>query len=245
VIRPQQFTRILRQAESKGHEHLVSELILRSQARAAYSPENIGHFGLALRRYCHFTSPIRRYADILVHRALIGGLRLGPGGLGDDQAARFGEIGERISNAERRAVTAERDALDRYAVAYLEDRVGATFWGRVNGVTRFGLFVTLDETGADGLVPTRLLEDDRYVHEEHRHSLVGRRSGHAFTLGDAVEVRLVEADAVTGGLVFEVIGHRPVAGAARGAREVKRGKAPPRKKRPAARKAAGRRKGRT
>ncbi len=242
VMRPQQFTRILRQAETRGHEHLVSELILRSQARAVYSPGNIGHFGLALRRYCHFTSPIRRYADILVHRALIGGLRLGPGGLGGDQAARFGEIGERISSAERRAVTAERDALDRYAVAFLEDRVGATFRGRINGVTRFGLFVTLDETGADGLVPMRLLEDDRYVHDDSRHSLVGRRSGRAFTLGDTVEVRLIEADAVTGGLVFEVISHRAAAGvAAPGTRKAAGRRAPAAKKA----KAAGKRGGRT
>ena len=211
VIRPRHFNGILRQAAAKGQVHLVSGLILRAQAQALYSPQNIGHFGLALRRYCHFTSPIRRYADLLVHRALITGLGLGPGGLGAKEAARFAEIGEAVSNTERRAVAAERDALDRYMVAYLEERVGATFAGRINGVTRFGLFVTLDETGADGLVPMRSLDDDFYAHDESSHSLVGRRSGRRLTLGDPVRVRLVEADPVTGGALLALVEHMPVA----------------------------------
>ncbi len=242
VIRARHFTRIMRQAEALGHEHLVSGLILRAQAQAVYSPVNIGHFGLALRRYCHFTSPIRRYADILVHRALIAGLGLGRGGLGPDEGARFAEIGERVSASERRAVAAERDALDRYTVAYLEDRVGATFWGRIAGVTRFGLFVTLDETGADGLVPIRSLQDDYYVHDEGRHSLIGRRSGRTFTLGDATEVELIEADAVTGGLVFEIVGH--LAGPAETARRKGAPKPPGRRGTPARKKRAPRIRGR-
>jgi ribonuclease R len=240
VIRARHFTALLRQAEEKGHGTLVSELILRAQAQAVYSPGNLGHFGLALRRYCHFTSPIRRYSDLLVHRGLISGLGFGHDGLGPSDAARFAEIGEHISATERRAAAAERDALDRYTVAFLEDRVGATFQGRINGVTRFGLFVTLDGTGADGLVPMRALAEDYYVHDEHRHALVGRRRGGVFTLGDAVEVRLAEADAVTGGLVFEIVAHAPAApaGAPRGrARKVPR-KASGARKKPAAKKPA-------
>jgi ribonuclease R len=204
VIQPKSFTGILDQARQHGHTHLVSELVLRTQAQAQYAPENIGHFGLALRRYCHFTSPIRRYADLLVHRALIRGLRLGPDGLRPDDAARFPEWGEHISTTERRAVAAERDAMDRYTVAFMEDKVGTIFPGRITGVTRFGLFVRIEETGAQGLIPMRSLGDDFYIHDEAHHCLVGRRTGRQFTLGDAAAVRLIEAEAVTGGLLFEI-----------------------------------------
>ncbi len=204
VIQPKSFTGILDQAKDRGDASLVSELVLRSQAQAQYSPDNIGHFGLALRRYCHFTSPIRRYADLLVHRALVAGLRFGIDGLRADQGEHFVELGAHISATERRAVAAERDALERYTVAYMEDKVGAIFPGRINGVTRFGLFVRLDETGADGLVPMRSLRDDFYVHDEHGHCLIGQRRKRRFTLGDAVAARLVEADAVTGGLLLEL-----------------------------------------
>jgi len=204
VIRPQSFTGILDQARSGGHMHLVSELVLRTQAQAQYAPENIGHFGLALRRYCHFTSPIRRYADLLVHRGLIRALRLGADGLRDDEAARFAEIGQNISNTERRAVAAERDAMDRYTVAFMEDKVGTIFVGRITGVTRFGLFVRVEETGAEGLIPLRSLSDDFYIHDEARHCLTGRRHGRRFTLGDTAAVKLIEAEAVTGGLLFQL-----------------------------------------
>jgi len=203
VIRPQSFTGILEQARERQDLHLVSELVLRSQAQAQYAPDNIGHFGLALRRYCHFTSPIRRYADLLVHRALIRGLGFGPDGLRAEDAGRFPEMGEHISATERRAVAAERDAMDRYTVAFMESKVGVIFPGRITGVTRFGLFVRIEETGADGLIPMRSLADDFYIHDEAHHCLVGRRSGRRFTLGDAVAVRLVEAEVVTGGLLFE------------------------------------------
>ncbi len=221
VIRPQSFSGILDQARSRGDIHMVSELVLRAQAQAQYSPENIGHFGLALRRYCHFTSPIRRYADLMVHRALISGLRFGDDGLAPDAA--FVEAGEHISMTERRAVAAERDAMDRYTVAFLEQKVGTIFTGRITGVTRFGLFVRLDESFADGLIPMRSLADDFYIHDESRHCLVGRRRGRKFTLGDPAAVRLVEADKVTGGLLLEF--------AEFGTDE--EGQAPPRTRRPA------------
>jgi len=206
VIRPGHFNGVLRRVLGTPHERLVNELVLRSQSQAAYSPNNLGHFGLALTRYAHFTSPIRRYADLLVHRALIGGLRLGEGGIGPEAGDAFAAYGEHISATERRAVAAERDSQDRYCAAFLAQRVGASFTGAINGVTRFGLFVTLDETGADGLLPMRALPEDYYLHDEDRHRLVGEHSGRTFVLGDRIEVRLAEADPVTGSLVFQLVG---------------------------------------
>jgi ribonuclease R len=204
AIRPRLFNTILEHAKDTPHAALINQLVLRSQSQAAYSPVNLGHFGLALRRYAHFTSPIRRYADVLVHRALIAGLRFGAGALPPQKPEQFAEIGAHISDTERRAATAERDAVTRYATLYLADRVGAAFAGRISGVTRAGLFITLDETGADGLVPMRALGGDYFIHEEARHRLVGRRSGQRFTLGDPVRVKLLEANAVTGSLLFQL-----------------------------------------
>ena len=222
TIRPDHFTGILAKAAGTEKETLVSTLILRSQSQAKYSPENPGHFGLALRRYCHFTSPIRRYADLLVHRSLIAGYKLGDGALSDEQAENFANIGEHISSTERRAVVAERDAMDRYTTAFLSERTGATFAAKVSGVTRFGLFVTLDETGADGLIPISTLADDYFIHDETHHALIGERTGTTFTLSDPVVVELVEADTVTGGMVFTII-----EGGKEG-RPVKRGRGGPR-----------------
>jgi ribonuclease R len=205
VVRPHHFNAVLRAAKDTPYAPLVHQLVLRSQSQAVYSPVNLGHFGLALRRYAHFTSPIRRYSDALVHRALIGGLHLGEGALPPVTPEQFTETGAHISDTERRAAAAERDALARYAALYLSDRVGGQFEGRVNGVTRAGLFVTLTETGADGLIPMRGLGDDFYVHDEARHRLVGRRRGRSFTIGDSVRVRLAEANAVTGSLLFALV----------------------------------------
>ncbi len=205
VMRAAAFNQILAAAKNTPEAHLINEVVLRSQAQAVYSPENIGHFGLALARYAHFTSPIRRYSDLLVHRALIDGLGLGDGGLPPDSVERFAEIGEHISLTERRAAAAERDALNRFTTLFLADRVGAQFGGRVNGVTRFGLFVTLDETGADGLIPVSSLPEDYYIHDEVRHCLVGKRSGLTFSLGDIVAVELAEANVLTGSLMFHLL----------------------------------------
>ena len=205
VLRPSMFTRILEKAAATGEAELISTVILRTQAQAVYQPENIGHFGLALVRYAHFTSPIRRYADLLVHRSLVRAYDLGEGPLSDDEAARLDTISEHISRTERRAAEAERDAMDRYVARYLSDRVGATFSGRIGGVTRFGLFVTLDETGADGLVPISTLPDDFYDHDEGNHALVGRRHGRVYRLGSRVKVKLTEADGLTGSTVFQLL----------------------------------------
>jgi ribonuclease R len=204
VIRPAQFNRILERAAEGPNQQMVNETVLRSQAQAVYSPDNIGHFGLALRRYAHFTSPIRRYADLLVHRALIRGLGLGDGGL-ETGHRDFHEMGEHISATERRAVGAERDAVDRYTAAFLADRVGARFVGRVSGVTRFGLFVTLAESGGDGLVPISTLPDDFYDHDASRHALVGRRWGRTYRLGEMLEVELTESNPITGRLVMNLV----------------------------------------
>ncbi|MCF4166211.1 ribonuclease R [Zavarzinia compransoris] len=202
VLRPRQFNGILARTADGPHARAVSEIVLRSQAQAVYSPENIGHFGLALTRYAHFTSPIRRYADILVHRALIRGGKLGTGGLSDDEVPLFEETAEHISTTERRAMAAERESTDRYLAAYMQDHVGARFGARVNGVTRFGLFITLDETGASGLIPISSLGNDYFRHDEAAHALVGRNPKNRYTLGDAVTVVLREATPITGGLVF-------------------------------------------
>ncbi|MEO8113306.1 MAG: RNB domain-containing ribonuclease, partial [Phenylobacterium sp.] len=176
-----------------------------TQMQAVYSTDNIGHFGLNLAKYAHFTSPIRRYADLIVHRALIRALDLGTDGLNDRDMAQMKDTAERITYAERRAMAAERDAADRYVAAFLADRVGAEFPGRITGVTRFGLFVRLAETGADGLAPVSKLGSEYFVHDDKAHALVGERTGARWPLGMQVNVRLAEATPITGGLLFEMI----------------------------------------
>jgi ribonuclease R len=204
-LRPSHFNLILERAKNTEHGPLLHEVVLRTQSQAEYHPENIGHFGLNLRRYAHFTSPIRRYADLIVHRALIGALRLGPGGLPKDAEAELPLIAAQISAAERRAMAAERDTIDRLVAHWLADRIGASFRGRIAGVTRAGLFVKLDETGADGFVPMRSLGSDYFVYDEARHAVTGERSGETHRLGDQVEVKLVEAAPLAGALRFELL----------------------------------------
>ncbi|MCB9978515.1 MAG: ribonuclease R [Rhodospirillales bacterium] len=206
LVKPAQLNHLLLKAADHPYSHLVSEVILRAQAQARYSPENIGHFGLALEKYAHFTSPIRRYADLVVHRALVAALGLGEGGLDKGEAVRMEEICQHISDSERISMEAERNAVDRFAAAFLADRVGAEFAGRIRGVTRFGLFVSLTESGADGLVPIRSLPSDFYIHDEKQHALVGRRTGRTYRLGAPVTVRLVEADGLTGGTILDIVG---------------------------------------
>lgn len=183
----------------------LDEMVLRTQSQAEYSPENIGHFGLSLDKYAHFTSPIRRYADILIHRALIKGLKLGDGALSDDEAAAFEQIAEHISATERQSAAAEQDATDRYVASYLADRVGEMFQARISSVTAFGLFVSLDEYGADGLVPMRLLSNDDYQYDEVKQTLTGKRSHIRFMRGQLVDVILKEAVPLTGGLLFTLV----------------------------------------
>ncbi|MDB5369638.1 MAG: ribonuclease [Roseomonas sp.] len=215
-LRPRHFADVLERTKDLPEARLVHEAVLRGQSQAAYSPDNIGHFGLALPRYAHFTSPIRRYADLLVHRALIAGLKLGPEGIPPADVADFADIGERITRAERRAAAAERDAVERYLAGFMATRIGNMFAARISGVTRFGLFVTVDENGASGIVPLSSLPDDRWIHEEAERRLSGRNTRLVFSLGQAVEVRLAEAAPLTGGLVFHLMqGAPPPCGAKR------------------------------
>ena len=202
ALHPETFNRFLALLENPRDVGIASLMILRAQAQAAYSPRNIGHYGLGLVRYAHFTSPIRRYADLLVHRALIDAFGLGPGAAGRVEPEALERIGTHISSTERRAQAAERDAGDRYCAAYLADHVGAEFSGRIAGVTRFGIFVALDETGAEGLVPGATLGTARPRFDARRHSLAV--DGRVLRLGDPVTVTLREADPIAGGLVFSL-----------------------------------------
>ncbi len=205
VVTPARFNRILELANEGPNAEIVNEVILRTQSQAIYSPDNVGHFGLHLAHYAHFTSPIRRYADLIVHRALIRALRFGEDGLTQSEEAELEDIAEHITMCERRSMAAERDATSRYIASFLADRVGSTFEGRVTGVTRFGLFIRLDETQADGLAPVSTLGPQRWSHDEAAHALVGDETGQRFVLGMRVEVRLEEATPVSGGLLFTVL----------------------------------------
>jgi ribonuclease R len=211
VLKPDGFNRILAQVKGRDIERLVNEVVLRTQAQAAYSAENIGHFGLNLRRYAHFTSPIRRYADLVVHRALIRALKLGSDGLPEDTDTRaLNEVAATISATERRAMKAERETSDRLIAHFLADRIGAVFDGHISGVTRAGLFVELDDTGADGFIPARFIGDEYFRFDEKHRAFIGHSETHR--LGDPVTVELVEAAPVAGALRFKLVRH---AGAAR------------------------------
>ncbi|MFW5641697.1 MAG: ribonuclease R [Roseicyclus sp.] len=228
VLQTAQLNRLLRQAEGTDHDELINMSTLRSMTQAYYSPENFGHFGLALSHYAHFTSPIRRYSDLVVHRALIAAHGWGNDGLKAEEIERLEETAKHISDTERRSMAAERDTTDRYLAAYLSDRVGASFTGRISGIARFGAFVKLDETGADGLLPMRALGHEYFHHDADSQTLMGADSGMVIGIGDRVEVRLAEAVPVTGGLTLELLG---IEGRAlpRGPGAARRG-APPRRK---------------
>ncbi|TPJ80306.1 ribonuclease R [Mesorhizobium sp. B2-6-2] len=204
-MRPSQFNGILERVRGADNEALVNEVVLRSQSQAEYSPKNIGHFGLNLRRYAHFTSPIRRYADLIVHRGLIAALGLGPGGLAQQEADRLEEVAALISATERRAMAAERDTVDRLIAAYLAERVNDTFDARISGVTKAGLFVQLPQYGADGFIPVSTLGGDYYIYDETARSLFGERTGKGYQLADRVEVRLVEVAPMAGAMRFEML----------------------------------------
>ncbi len=204
-LKPSSFNGILKQVEGSDNQELVNQVVLRSQSQAEYNPVNIGHFGLNLKKYAHFTSPIRRYADLIVHRALVGSLKLGLGGITPQQEERLDVIAREISDTERRAMVAERQTVDRLIASHLAEKIGAEFSGRINGVTRAGLFITLSETGADGFIPLSALGDDYYVYDEITHSVVGEHSALMFQMGDLVDVRLVEAAPIAGALRFDMI----------------------------------------
>ena len=204
-LRPSVFNHILAKVKDTPQSQLVSEVVLRSQAQAEYSPNNIGHFGLNLRRYAHFTSPIRRYADLVVHRGLIRALGFGNDGLPEGIETKLEAIGAEISAAERRAMLAERETIDRLIALWMTDKIGAEFQGRIAGVVKSGLFVRLDQTGADGFVPASTIGLDFYRYDEGSHALIGDKTGETYQLGDQVTVRLAEAAPYAGALRFELL----------------------------------------
>lgn len=215
-LRASHFNGVLAQARGEDSEELVSQVVLRSQSQAEYTPDNLGHFGLNLMRYAHFTSPIRRYADLVVHRALVAALALGEGALSAEQEGTLDVIAADISITERRAMTAERETIDRLIATFMSEKIGSEFTGKVNGVTKAGLFVTLNETGADGFIPISMLGEEYFCFDEDRYALIGEESSTGFQIGQPVEVKLVEAAPIAGALRFEMLSEgKPFKGLAR------------------------------
>jgi ribonuclease R len=205
VITPSTFNRLIALTSDTEHKAQVMEQILRTQTQAYYGPANAGHFGLSLGSYAHFTSPIRRYADLLVHRALVRSFGLGEGGLTDDEAGRMSVLGEAISQAERRAMEAERETIDRYVAAFLSTRVGEVLETRITGVASFGFFATVEGIGGDGLVPVSTLGDDYYRFDEAARTLTGDATGTVYAAGQTMQLRLAEASPISGALRFELV----------------------------------------
>ena len=205
VLHTKLLNRLLAAAEGTDFDELINISTLRSMQQAYYSPQNFGHFGLALRSYAHFTSPIRRYSDLIVHRGLITAHGWGDDGLSPWDIENLDDTAQKVSETERRSMMAERDTTDRYLAAYLSDRVGAEFHGRISGVQRFGLFVKLDETGADGLVPIRSVGREYFHYDPDSQTLKGADTGTTISIGQRVYVRLTEADPITGGLMLDLL----------------------------------------
>ncbi|MBT8419196.1 MAG: ribonuclease R [Silicimonas sp.] len=205
VLKTAHLNRLLHAAQDTDHDELINMATLRSMTQAYYSPENFSHFGLALKAYAHFTSPIRRYSDLIAHRALISAHGWADDGLSTDEIDRLDATAQHISETERRSMTAERDTTDRYLAAYLSERVGTELTGRISGVQRFGAFVKLDETGADGLIPVRSIGSEFFHFDGDTQTLMGSETGLTIALGQKVTVRLSEAVPVTGGLILDLL----------------------------------------
>jgi ribonuclease R len=202
---PRLFNRLLEGARETEYGFMIQEAVLRTQSQAVYDPENIGHFGLNLSRYAHFTSPIRRYADLIVHRALIRALKFGSDGLPDSQIEILDETAAHISSTERRAMLAERSAKERYLSAFMSTRIGNEFAGHITGVTKSGLFIRLDDTGAEGFSPMSYLGRERFFANEDGMSLTGGTTGKTYRIGQAISVRLLETNPIAGGMLMEPV----------------------------------------
>ncbi len=205
VLKTSHLNALLHGAAGTDHAEQINMSTLRAMTQAYYSPSNFSHFGLALRSYAHFTSPIRRYADLIVHRALISAHGWGDGGLTPEEEDRLDATAQHISETERRSMMAERDTNDRYLAAFLSERVGEEFTGRISGIAKFGVFVRLDETGADGLIPMRALGNEYFHFDREAGTLMGADSGRIIALGQHVTVRLAEAAPVSGGIALELV----------------------------------------
>ena len=205
VLKTAHLNRLLAQAEGTETDELINLATLRSMTQAYYNPENFGHFGLALANYAHFTSPIRRYSDLIVHRGLISAHGWGKDGLSPVDIEQLDATAKQISDTERRSMLAERDTTDRYLAAFMSDRIGAELSGRISGIARFGVFVKLDETGADALVPIRSLGAEFFHYDAEDQTLMGSDSGRVIALGQRVTARLVEAAPISGGLIAELV----------------------------------------
>ncbi|WP_425040419.1 ribonuclease R [Primorskyibacter sp. S187A] len=205
VLKTWHLNKLLNDAAGSDEAELINIATLRSMTQAYYSPKNFGHFGLALQNYAHFTSPIRRYSDLIVHRALITAHGWGDDGLTRDDEDRLEQTASHISETERRSMLAERDTTDRYLAAFLSERVGDEFEGRISGIAKFGVFAKLDETGADGLIPMRNLGSEYFHFDQDSGTLMGADTGQVIGLGMRVLVRLSEAAPVTGGIAFELL----------------------------------------
>ncbi len=215
VLTPAIFNRLIARLESHEARSIIMEQILRSQTQAYYAPTNAGHFGLALGSYAHFTSPIRRYSDLLVHRSLVGAFDLemprpkahdipDRTSLSQEDFQHMGRVGQLISQHERRAMEAERETVDRYVAAYLAEHVGQVMTTRITGVQSFGFFAAVEGLGGDGLVPVSTLGAERFRYDEDHRALIGEHSGEGYHVGQTIELRLVEADPATGSLRFEL-----------------------------------------
>jgi len=205
VLKTAHLNKLLHDAAGRDEADLINLATLRSMTQAYYGPKNFGHFGLALQNYAHFTSPIRRYSDLIVHRGLISAHGWGDDGLTEQEIERLEQTGQHISDTERRSMMAERDTNDRYLAAYLSDRIGAEFGGRISGIAKFGVFVKLDETGADGLVPMRNLGREYFHFDREAGTLMGADTGTIISLGQRVKVKLTDAAPVTGGIGLELL----------------------------------------
>jgi ribonuclease R len=214
VVTPGLFNRMLKDVADEAEKALIMEAVLRSQTQAYYGPTNVGHFGLALGSYAHFTSPIRRYADLLVHRALVDAFDLeqpspkgsipSRSGLSEQDRADLARVSDAISAAERRAMEAERETIDRYVAAWLSARVGEVFDTRITGVQKFGFFATIINLGGDGLVPVSTLGRERFSYDESSRVLEGEQTGTRYAMGDRLRLKLAEANPLTGALKFEL-----------------------------------------
>lgn len=239
VLKTAHLNRLLKQAAPTDDAELINIATLRSMTQAYYNPENFGHFGLALLSYAHFTSPIRRYSDLIVHRSLISAHGWGNDGLSPDDIDRLADTAQSISDTERRSMVAERDTTDRYLAAFLSERIGLEIGGRISGIAKFGVFVKLDETAADAMIPIRNLGDEYFHYDREAQTLIGSKSGMVIGLGIRVTVRLAEATPVTGGLIVDLLEIEGVSiPASTGSNHKHRGKSPRRKVGSAKRKAA-------